>query len=204
MSFEDMTLGEFNKVLSSKAPTPGGGGAAALAGALAVSLSGMVCALTLGKKKFAEFEDEVSAICNECETLRDQMLTLIEADATAFAPLAAAYSIPKDAPDRNAVMEEALKAAAAVPMQIAEKAFKAIKIAGSLLGKSSNLAVSDIGCAAALGKAALQSAALNVKINTALMDDRQFADYLDTRLVELIEKGNALADETYKNVWERL
>lgn len=199
-----MTLREFNSELASKAPAPGGGGAAALAGSLAASLAGMVCALTLGKKKFAEFEEEVSSICAQCAALREQMLLLIEEDAIAFAPLAAAYSIPKDDPNRNLIMEEALKTAAAVPMQVAEKSFRAIELARGLLGKSSSLAVSDVGCAAACGKAAMQSAALNVKINTALMSDREYAGELNAKLEDLLKKGNALADETYSMVWEKL
>ena len=109
MKYADKTVTVFTEELASPAPTPGGGGASALIGAIGVGLADMVGELTVGKKKYADVEEEIKALMAEAQEIRREFLRLIDADAEAFAPLAAAYGIPKDDPNRAAIMEEALK-----------------------------------------------------------------------------------------------
>ena len=177
----DLSCRQFAEVLSSSAPTPGGGGAAALAGALGTALAHMVGALTVGKKKYAGVEDELRALMAECEILQASLLEQITADANCFAPLAAAYGIPKDDPDRAEILEKATADACAAPLEIMQLCARAIDAAGVFAEKGSRLALSDAGCAAVLCKAAMQAASLNVFINTGALRDREKAQELNDR-----------------------
>ena len=116
---------QFLAELAGKAPTPGGGGTAALVGAAGVALGSMVGSLTVGKKKYAAVEADIQALNARADILRKELEALVQADAEAFAPLAAAYGLPKDTPEqaahKAAVLESALDAACAVPLQIMEK-----------------------------------------------------------------------------------
>ena len=96
----EKNIDKFLAELASSAPTPGGGGAAALCGALGIALGNMVGSLTLGKKKYADVQEDITALNSRAEALRADFAALIDADAEAFAPLSRAYSIPKDAPAR--------------------------------------------------------------------------------------------------------
>lgn len=198
--FTDKTIAEFMNELASNAPVPGGGGAAALVGAVGASLGDMVGELTAGKKKYADVEEDIQRLMKEAKEIKDEFLRLVDADAEAFAPLAAAYGIPKDEPGRDEIMEEALKNAAAVPMDIMRTCGRALDIIEEFAEKGSRLAVSDAGCAAACCKAAIRSASLNVFINTGMMKDRQHAESLDAEADALLAKYNSLADEIFDSV----
>ena len=184
MEMKDLSCAQFLAQLASKAPTPGGGGTAALAGAAGVALGNMVGCLTTGKKKYAAVEADIQALNARASALRLELEALVQADADAFAPLAAAYGLPKDTPEQTA-HKAALDGASAVPLQIMEKCAEGIALAGQYAAKGSVLAVSDAGCAAVLCKAALQAASLNVFINTKLMADRTHAAALDARADEI-------------------
>lgn len=181
------TCRDFTEVLSSSAPTPGGGGAAALTGAIGVSLAAMVANLTVGKKKYADVEQEMTQLEKTCQSLRTALLDCAQKDAEGFKPLAAAYGIPKDTPNRAEILEEATLGALSAPMEIMELCCKAIDLAEVAAKKGSRLAVSDAGCAAAICRAALQSASLNVFINTSCLKNREKA-------AELEEKANSMLD----------
>ena len=200
----DRTLREFTDELASNAPVPGGGGAAALVGAVGIALGDMVGELTTGKKKYADVEEDIQRLMTEAKAVKDEFIRLIDADAEAFAPLAKAYGIPKDQPGRDKIMEEALKNGAAVPMDIMRTCGKALDIIGEFAEKGSRLAISDAGCAAACCKAAIRAASLNVFINTKSMKDRDFADQLNAEADELLAKYNQLADEIFDSVAGRL
>lgn len=200
----DRTLREFTDELASNAPVPGGGGAAALVGAVGIALGDMVGELTTGKKKYADVEEDIQRLMAEAKAVKDEFIRLIDADAEAFAPLAKAYGIPKDDPERDKIMEEALKNGAAVPMDIMRTCGKALDIIGEFAEKGSRLAISDAGCAAACCKAAIRAASLNVFINTKSMKDRDFADQLNAEADELLAKYNQLADEVFDSVEGRL
>ena len=191
MDMMNESCSRFLAELASKAPTPGGGGTAALVGAAGVALGNMVGCLTVGKKKYAAVEAGI--------------LTLNE---RAGAPLAAAYGLPKDTPEqaahKAAVLETALDAACAVPLEIMGKCAEGIALVEEYAAKGSALAVSDAGCAAALCKAALQAASLNVFINTKLMNDKTHAAALDAQADALLSEYVPKADAVFAQVTKQL
>ena len=200
---ESMTtsdLDDFTSVLSSKAPVPGGGGASALVGAVGASLATMVGNLTVGKKKYAEVEDEVYGLMGKAERVRTDLLALIDADAAAFEPLSKAYGIPKDDPSRPEIMEKALVAACTPPMDIMRTIARAVDVLARMAEIGSRIALSDVGVGAVFCKAAIQGASLNVFINTKSMTDRAYAESLEKEADAIIEKYCAMADDIYASV----
>ena len=195
-------INEFLDVLGSSEPVPGGGGASALAGALAAALGLMVGSLTVGKKKYAEVEDEIKAMMTEMTELKDKLAACINKDAEMFMPLAEAYRMPKDAPDRDEVMERCLADAATTPLEIMELSAKAIELLEGFAAKGSKLAVSDAATGAALCRGAMQGAAVNVKVNTRLMKDRAHAADLDARANELLAQYAARADIVFDTYYK--
>ena len=175
----EKNVDKFLETLASSAPTPGGGGAAALCGALGIALGNMVGSLTLGKKKYADVQEDIAELNAKAEALRAGFVALVDADAEAFAPLSRSYSIPKDDPARDEIMEPALLKAAEAPLEIMRKCAEALELISGYAAKGSALAISDAGCAAALCGAAMEAAALNVKINTKSMKNRALADNIN-------------------------
>lgn len=191
---------QFLSELSSNAPVPGGGGASAAVGAFAAALGMMVTNLTIGKKKYADYEEEVKAVRDRLEGLRDQLIDLVDGDAVAFEPLSKAYSIPKDDPERDTIMENALYEASVVPMGIMETVLAAAKELEVLVEKGSKLAVSDVGVGILFAQAAIEGASLNVYINTKSMKDRDRAAALDAKADAIIAEGAALKARIYDGV----
>ena len=196
----DMTLEscrKFVEVLASDAPAPGGGGAAALVGAIGTALGNMVGSLTVGKKKYADVEAEIVALKAKCDALQKELLDQVEADDIGFVPLAKAYGIPKDDPNRDKILEEATITACAVPMHIMELCCEAIEYISVFAAKGSRLAVSDAGCGAVCCKAALQAASLNVFINTKSLKNREVAEEMNDKANGMLNKYCAMADEIF-------
>lgn len=191
---------QFLSELSSNAPVPGGGGASAAVGAFAAALGMMVTNLTIGKKKYADYEEDVKAVRDRLEGLRDQLIDLVDGDAVAFEPLSKAYSIPKDDPERDTIMENALYEASVVPMSIMETVLAAAKELEVLVEKGSKLAVSDVGVGILFAQAAIEGASLNVYINTKSMKDRERAAALDAKADAIIAEGAALKARIYDGV----
>lgn len=191
---------QFLSELSSNAPVPGGGGASAAVGAFAAALGMMVTNLTIGKKKYADYEEEVKTVRDRLEGLRDQLIDLVDGDAVAFEPLSKAYSIPKDDPERDTIMENALYEASVVPMSIMETVLAAAKELEVLVEKGSKLAVSDVGVGILFAQAAIEGASLNVYINTKSMKDRDRAAALDAKADAIIAEGAALKARIYSGV----
>lgn len=191
---------QFLSELSSNAPVPGGGGASAAVGAFAAALGMMVTNFTIGKKKYADYEEEVKAVRDRLEGLRDHLIDLVDGDAVAFEPLSKAYSIPKDDPERDTIMENALYEASVVPMSIMETVLAAAKELEVLVEKGSKLAVSDVGVGILFAQAAIEGASLNVYINTKSMKDRERAAALDAKADAIIAEGAALKERIYSGV----
>ena len=200
----EMSLTQFLDKLATKEPVPGGGGASALAGAIGVALGNMVGSLTVGKKKYAAVEADIIALNEKAEEVRHALCALIEKDAEVFEPLSRAYSIPKDDPTRDEVMAKVLKDASEVPLEIMRNCCKALDLISEYAQKGSVIAISDAGCAAAMCKAALESAALNVYINTKSMKDRELAESMNAEVQEMMDKYCAMASEVYASVAGRL
>ena len=199
----DMTMEtcrEFVKVLASDAPAPGGGGAAALVGAIGTALGNMVGSLTVGKKKYADVQDEILALKARCDELQKKLLDQVEADEVNFLPLAKAYGIPKDDPNRDKIMEEATIIACSTPMAIMELCCQAIDCIAVFAAKGSRLAVSDAGCGAVCCKAALQAASLNVFINTKSLKNRETAQAMNDKANGMLNAYVPKADEIFNSV----
>lgn len=198
------SLRAFTEALASGAPVPGGGGASALCGALGAALGGMVGSLTAGKPKYAAAEPALRALMAEAAALREELLSLVDADAEAFAPLAAAYGLPKDAPGRAEELERCLRGAAQVPMRVVCLACRAIELQREFAEKGGALVISDAGTGAALCRAALEGAAMNVRVNTRLMSDRVYAGKLDAETAAMLDKYRPMAEEVWQSVMGRL
>lgn len=202
--FAGKTCAEFSALLASKEPVPGGGGAAALVGALGAALVSMVSNLTIGKKKYADCEEEVKGILEKSEELRVQLLGMMDKDAEAFETLIKAYAIPKDAPHRADDIEEGLRIACTAPLEIMRAAATVAETLHLLAEKGNSTAISDVGCAAACCKAAAESAGLSVYINTRSMKDREYAAAVEKETDELMSRCSVLADEAYGIVLRKL
>ena len=204
MHTAEQTCQSFLDALASKAPVPGGGGASALVGTLGTALCTMVGNYTVGKKKYAEVEEDVKALMAKAEDIRARLLALVDADAEAFEPLSKAYAIPKDDPNREAVMEQCLRDAAATPMEILRLSCQAIDLHREMLDKGSVMMLSDVGTGVIFCQSALYGAALNVRVNTKSMTDRTFAKAMDEETDALVEQYGTIARQVYNVILGRL
>lgn len=195
---------EFAEVLASSEPVPGGGGASALVGALGISLGSMVGNLTLGRKKYLDVQEDIKIILEKAQLLQNELLYLVEKDAEVFEPLSKAYGLPKNTEEevstRDRIMEDALRLACSVPLEIMEKSMDTIILHEELAVKGTKLAISDVGVGVLFCKSALMGASLNVFINTKLMKDRKYADQINAKADELLKKGIERADKVYSDV----
>ena len=183
-----MTCEDFAGALAAKEAVPGGGGAAALAGALAAALCSMVGNFTAGKKTYAAVEEDVQAMLAKAEAARIRLLELVDEDAKAFLPLSEAYAIPRDDPSRAKTIEDATKAACAAPFEMVEQIGKVVVLLEEMGQKGSRMLVSDVGCGALLARAALEAAAINVFVNTRTLQDRDFARSLENEVVAHVDE----------------
>ena len=197
------TCTEFADALAAKVSVPGGGGAAAYVGALAVALCSMVGNFTTGKKKYAAYEDDVQRMLAEGEQVRVRLLELVEEDAAAFYPLSQAYGIPKEDPSRAEVLEKCTKDALAGPLEMMRQVAKAIELLEEMNVKGSRMLVSDVGCGAACAAAAMQAAAMNVFINTKGLQDRDYAVRVEAEadaLLAYVPRAQKVADEVVAGI----
>ena len=197
------TVTEFTEAQASKAAVPGGGGACALVGAIGIALGDMVGELTVGKKKYAGVEEDVKALMARAQELRVKLLACVNKDAEAFEPLSRAYGIPKDDPSRDEVMEKCLRDAAAAPLEILDLCCEAIELQREFAAKGSVLAVSDAATGAVLCQGAMYGAAVNVKVNTKAMKDRDYADRINAHVDAQMEKYRKMAEQVYEDVYGR-
>lgn len=208
MKLADKTCTEFIEVLASKAAVPGGGGAAALTGAIGMALGSMVCNLTIGKKKFAEYEEKLQGILKRAGELQAELLKMIDADAECFLPLSKAYGMPKDTDEQKKLKEETLekclKDACEVPVSIVKLAYESIKLHEALVDNCSMLAISDVGVGVQCLRAAIIGAQLNVIININSIKDVEYVEKVKKETEPLIEEGVKLCDEVYSKVVKAL
>lgn len=207
-SFLDKSVIQFLDELASSAPVPGGGSTAALTGALAAALVSMVGNLTVGKKRYANVEEEIKVLLDHSESLRRRLADLLESDTQVYGSLSKAYRLPRDSEDqkaaRTAAIQAALKEAEAVPMQIAGACAEVLDLCTSMAEKGTRLAVSDAGVAALLAEAGLRSAALNVLINLAYIKDEDFVRQEQAKLDGLLEGKAQLKQQVYELVGSKL
>jgi formiminotetrahydrofolate cyclodeaminase len=174
----DQPVRRFLDELASAAPAPGGGSIAALSGAMAAGLLTMVCDLTIGKKQYAEFDEEIRVLRERSEALRAELQNLAQADVDVFTHLAAAYKLPRttdaDAASRRAAIQKVTRGATEVPLRIARATSALLPLCAPLARRGNRNAVSDVGVAVLLVQAAVPSALLNVEINLAVLEDQLF------------------------------
>ena len=183
MKYAEVTCTKFVDETFSKAPVPGGGGVASLVGALGVALGGMVCNLTTGKKKYAQYEEDIQRIMKEAEGLKQTMMGMIDQDAENFLPLSKAYGLPTSTEEEKQYKEETMQAA--------------LK---ELADKGSKLAISDVGCGVLCLKGAMMSGWLNVVINLSSIHDEAYVSQIKDELLPMLEEGQKICDEVYEKV----
>ena len=208
MSMLDKSCKDFVEVLASKAAVPGGGGAAAMGGAIGMALSNMVGNLTVGKKKYADVEGEVKELLGKGDKIIAELEDLVDKDAEVFEPLSKAYGLPKNTPEeakyKAETMENCCKVACSVPMEIMRKAYEGIKIHNRMGQIGTMIAISDVGCGVVFLKAALIAGRLNVIINLNAIKDSGFVAQTRAEMDGLLEKGTHLANETLDLVVSKL
>ena len=191
---------EFLEKLASNAPTPGGGGGAAMAGALAVALTSMVGNLTVGKEKFAQYEAEVQELLAKAEALRMQMFALVNADAEVFNSFMACYRLPKNTDEekqaRNQAIQNAAKEAAEVPLKIAESCLEVMKLAERIAIIGNPGAITDAAVSSIMARAALRSAVYNVVVNLKLIKDGAYNQAMYAELEAMQNEAEALEKAT--------
>ena len=197
------SVAEFTEALASKAAVPGGGGASALVGAVGIALGDMVGELTVGKKKYADVEEDVRALMSRAQELRVRLLECVNKDAEAFEPLSRAYGIPKDDPTRDEVMEKCLRDAAAAPLEILDLCCEAIELQRDFAAKGSVLAISDAATGVVFCQSAMYGAAVNVKVNTKSMKDRDYAEKINAHVDAQLAKYRPIAEKVYQDVYGR-
>ncbi len=199
MPFSDNTIQQFIDELASPSPAPGGGAAAAMAGALGAALVAMVCRLTIGRKNYESVSPELEGILTRVEARRRLLLELMDADAAAYADVIATYKLPKESePEkaaRTAAIQDALKRAAEIPFQIAGACADVLDMVLPVAAKGNKNAASDAGSAALLCEAGLRGAILNVEINLGLIKDETYVQEMRKRLEPFV-KGRAEQKES--------
>jgi formiminotetrahydrofolate cyclodeaminase len=208
MPFKDRSIQDFLDELASSSATPGGGTAAALAGAMGAALLGMVCELTVGKKELANAAKELHPVIEEAEMLRRGLADLADADSQAFNQVMAAYRLPKGTPEeqtsRREAIQDALRHAAQVPLDTATACARVVKLANQVICKINPNAVSDAGAAALLGEAGLRAAQVNVMINLSSIKDLEFVREKRRALEEVLAGTDKEKERVLKSVLEQM
>jgi formiminotetrahydrofolate cyclodeaminase len=202
------TLDEFLNALASKAPTPGGGSAAAVIGAMGAGLISMVCNVTLGKKGMDEVAAEMRAVCDQSEALRVRLTGMIAEDIAAFDALMSAYRLPKatdaEKAARAAAIQKGLAGATNTPLDCARACAEVIKLSRRAAQHGYSGVISDAGVGVLAAQTALRSAALNVEINAPLLEDRAFAAAAKEEVEALQAAGARESEAVFALVRTRL
>ena len=180
---------EFLEALSSSQPVPGGGGASATVGALASALGMMVANLTIGKKKYADVEEEIKSARDQLNELMQELIKLTDKDAEVFETLSKAYGLPKETQEQQ---------------EYKEKVLKVMRLLDLMGEKGSLIAISDVGVGILFAQAALEGASLNIYINTKLMKDKNHKKELEAKADALIEESKKLKDKVYSAVMQKI
>lgn len=185
----DLTIKDFLKKTASNSPVPGGGSIAALGGAISASLLEMVANLTIGKKGYEEFEEEMKEISIAVLEYRNRLIEDIDKDSNAYDAVMAAYRLPKSNDEerdrRSGAIQEALKNAVLVPLEVAKMGLDIIKLAGNIVRDGNKNAITDGAVAAMMARTALLSALYNVKINLSSIKDEAFVNEISDQVGDM-------------------
>ena len=204
MKLAELKTAEFVDLLASDAPAPGGGSAAALEGALGAALTAMVCGLTVGKKKYAEFEELAQSAQAKALDLKARFVDVMDRDTEAFNVVSAAFGMPKATDEekaaRSAAIQKGLEGCTATPFEMMELACETLELTQSLLGKTNDSAASDLGVSALSLRSAIQGAWLNVLINVGSLKNKELGEDYRKKGEALLAKALPLADQIYDTV----
>jgi formiminotetrahydrofolate cyclodeaminase len=201
---KDSTIATFLDDLASERPTPGGGGAAAVCGAIGAALVSMVANLTIGKKNYEAVSDALAAVNKKAEALRAELTGAIEEDVVAFDSVMGAYGLPRgtdaEKAARTAAIQVALKDATLAPMRTVKACFEVIRLSADVAEAGNLNVISDAGVAVLAANAALRSAALNVYINAKAIKDREFAETQIAEVESLLARAAETTEAVYQTV----
>ncbi|MEG1621689.1 MAG: cyclodeaminase/cyclohydrolase family protein [Oscillospiraceae bacterium] len=208
MKLVDMKIADFAELLSSASPAPGGGSAAALEGAIGASLTAMVASLTIGKKKYAEYDELAQETLKTAIALKNKFIDVIDRDTEAFNGMSAVFAMPKETESeksaRQDAMQSALKNCTKTPFEMMELSLATLELTSSIVGKSNKSASSDLGVSALSIKAAVQGAWLNILINIGGIKDENFTGEYRKKGELILAKALPLADEIYDEILKNL
>ncbi|MCF7967899.1 MAG: cyclodeaminase/cyclohydrolase family protein [Methylococcaceae bacterium] len=205
---KEASIEHFLHELASKSPTPGGGSAAAIMGAMGAALVAMVCNLTVGKKNYEDVSEEMAVLLPTLDGLRTRLVDMVAADVAAFDQVMAAYGMPRetdaDKQRRSAAIQSALKQATLVPLECARACVEVIGLSRVAAEKGNKNVISDAGVAVVVAHAALRSAALNVRVNTSVIRDEAFVTGALQDLANLMSGVDTSTEQTYQLVMQKL
>ena len=191
-NMKDMTIAEFADMVASDSPVPGGGSMAAVSGVMGAALAEMVANLTVGKKKYVEVEEEMKEVASKASSLRTKLLNDIQRDSDSYDKVMAAYKMHKETDEEKAkrenAIQESLKSAALVPLDVAETAFEIISLTEAVVEKGNKNAVTDGLVACMMVRTAVLSALFNVKINLDSIMDEDFVKQMRSKVNEIETK----------------
>ncbi len=201
-------LSTFLDDLASGEPTPGGGSAAALAGALGAALAAMVANLTVGRKRYVDVDAQMQAVLAEADALRSRLTALVAEDAQAYEQVRAAYRLPKESAEeqqtRNAAIQAAMQGASLTPLETMRASLAVLRLAEQAATLGNVNAATDGAVGALLAQASLHGAALNVRVNLGGIDDRYFAARSDQEVASLLAEADAIVARVLPAVEARL
>jgi formiminotetrahydrofolate cyclodeaminase len=204
----NIPLSSFIQNVASRSPAPGGGSVAAFAGSLGAALGAMVCRLTIGKKKYKEFEEEMRTIEKSLLPLRDKLRDIVDEDTFAFDDVMAAFDLPKDSEEeistRINAIDNANRKAAEVPLEVMKISLKAVEYLLPVAEKGNVNSISDVGVAGLCFSTAFEGAKLNVLINIKDMEPSQWKEQIEGELKELTTSINPLLNSVKNAVDERI
>jgi len=204
----ERTVSQFLDELASHSPAPGGGSVAALSGAVGAALTSMVCNLTIGKKKYADVQEEISAVLDQSERLRRELTELIDKDTDAFNMVMAAFGLPKsnekEQTDRNAAIQEATKQATLVPLSVMSLCEQSLHLAATVAAKGNRNSASDAGVSALMLQAGCAGAGLNVRINLGGITDAVFVQQISAKYKEISRQVEMLTRDVLREVEKTL
>lgn len=193
MKLQDLTINEFLEKTYGSDPVPGGGSVSALCGSLAAALGQMVTALTIGRKKYADVEEDMLRLAPEMEEARNKFVNFIDEDAAAYQVVFDAFKLPKSTDEEKAVRKEAIQkatlAAALVPLEVARTAVGIMDGIQEIAVKGNKNAITDCCVAMMCARTAAFGAILNVRINLAGLDDRDVASQLEDECMALHDEA---------------
>ncbi len=203
-----MTCADFIEELASDSPAPGGGSVSALAGSLGASLASMVASLTMGKEKFKDQEEKMQDAHKKARELKDQLKHLVDEDTESFNQVMAAFRMSKSTDEekkaRSQAIQEAMKHAAQIPMQVAEASLEVLKVTQIMVDEGNPNALSDGGVGALMALAGIQGALFNVKINLGSIKDQDFIVEMEKKTESILNESSDLRDNIVNHVWVKL